>query len=184
MKNCQHCNRGEVTRVPRTTLEDFAYSMVGLYPYICKNCNFKCFRSRAKQVAVSVCYGLFVLGILGFSVSYTRSKRSVRRPPTAAAVKASLVKAGAHAVTVRADLNILTNQDVMELSKAGMSERSITRLVRTMPRRFDIDTESLVRLKRAGVSEDVILAVVECALANSGKEMEQAVPAVLLGMNP
>ena len=183
MKNCQHCNRGEVTRVPRATLEDFAYSMVGLYPYICKNCNFKCFRSRAKQVAVSVCYGLFVVGILGFSVSYTRSKRSVRRPPTAAAVKASLVKAGA-VVTVRADLNILTNQDVIELSKAGMSERSITRLVRTMPRRFDIDTESLSPPSTTGVSEDVDLAVVECALANSGKEMEHAVPAVLLGMNP
>jgi hypothetical protein len=53
-----------------------------------------------------------------------------------------------------------------------------------MPKRLDIDTESLVRLKRAGVAEHVILAVVECALANSNRGVERAVPAVLLGMNP
>ncbi len=58
----------------------------------------------------------------------------------------------------------LTNAAIIKLVRAGFKEKTVIAVIRTRPSRFDLDADRLVELKRAGVSENIILAM----LAQSG----------------
>jgi hypothetical protein len=53
----------------------------------------------------------------------------------------------------------LTNTSVVKLVKAGFKEKSIITIIASRPVTFDLSTERLIELKRDGVSEKVILAM-------------------------
>ena len=46
----------------------------------------------------------------------------------------------------------LTNQSIMEMVKAGLSERVVIAKIRTSPTSFDTSTDALIALKKNGVS--------------------------------
>jgi hypothetical protein len=52
----------------------------------------------------------------------------------------------------------LTNQDLIGLTKSGLSEEFILNLIQQQPARFSTDAGRLVELKNSGVSERIILA--------------------------
>jgi len=52
-----------------------------------------------------------------------------------------------------------TNQDVVEMTKAGIAEETILRAIETADRKFDTTAKALIDLKKAGVSERVIQAI-------------------------
>jgi|GEM_PF-5869247 len=54
---------------------------------------------------------------------------------------------------------LLTNETVVKLSKAQISEGVILQLVRTQPGQYDITPDALVSLKEAGVQDGVIAAI-------------------------
>ena len=56
---------------------------------------------------------------------------------------------------------ILTNDSIISLAKAGFKERTIITLIRTSQTRFDISTLRLVELKKRSVSERVISEMIE-----------------------
>jgi hypothetical protein len=51
---------------------------------------------------------------------------------------------------------VLTNQSIVEMVKAGLSERVIVAKIRTSPTNFDVRTDALIALKKNGVPEKVI----------------------------
>src|SRR5689334_18939825 len=53
----------------------------------------------------------------------------------------------------------LTNAAVVKLVKAGFKEKSIITIIASRPARFDLSTDRIIELKRTGVSEKVILAM-------------------------
>ena len=53
----------------------------------------------------------------------------------------------------------LTNAAVIKLVRAGFKEKTIISIVRSRPSRFQLDPDKLIELKRSGVSENVILAM-------------------------
>lgn len=53
----------------------------------------------------------------------------------------------------------LTNAAVIKLVRAGFKEKTVISIVRSRPNRFDLDPDKLIELKRSGVSENVILAM-------------------------
>lgn len=53
----------------------------------------------------------------------------------------------------------LTNAAVVKLVKAGFKEKTIISIIQSRPNQFDLGTEQLVQLKRAGVSENIILTM-------------------------
>jgi hypothetical protein len=53
----------------------------------------------------------------------------------------------------------LTNASVVKLVKAGFKDKSIITIIASRPVTFDLSTERLIELKRVGVSERVILAM-------------------------
>lgn len=53
----------------------------------------------------------------------------------------------------------LTNASVVKLVKAGFKEKSIIQIIASKPSNFDLSTDRIIELKRTGVSEKVILAM-------------------------
>ncbi len=53
----------------------------------------------------------------------------------------------------------LTNGAVIKLVRAGFKERTVISVIRSRPNRFALDPDKLIELKRAGVSENIILAM-------------------------
>ena len=53
----------------------------------------------------------------------------------------------------------LTNAAVVKLVKAGFKEKTIITIINNRPSEFKLDTEQLISLKRSGVTENIILAM-------------------------
>ncbi|HKG77928.1 MAG TPA: hypothetical protein VKA78_00885 [Pyrinomonadaceae bacterium] len=54
---------------------------------------------------------------------------------------------------------LLTNTSIVKLVKAGFQEKSIITIIASRPVQFDLSTDRIIELKRTGVSEKVILAM-------------------------
>lgn len=61
---------------------------------------------------------------------------------------------------------IMTNEEVITLAKAGLSPSIIVGKIRSGKSNFDMSTDALIRLKQSGVSDDIVAAMLE---AKSGK---------------
>jgi hypothetical protein len=61
---------------------------------------------------------------------------------------------------------IMTNEEVITLAKAGLSPSIIVGKIRSGKSNFDMSTDALIRLKQAGVTDDIVGAMLE---AKSGK---------------
>ena len=59
----------------------------------------------------------------------------------------------------RDNTTILTNTSVVKLVKAGFKEKSVISIIASRPVRFDLSTDRIIELKRTGVSEKIILAM-------------------------
>jgi hypothetical protein len=68
--------------------------------------------------------------------------------------------AQARAQTPRGAEPPLTNASVVKLVRAGFSEKSVIAIIRARPVSFDLAPERLIELKKGGVSEKVILAMI------------------------
>ena len=55
---------------------------------------------------------------------------------------------------------VMTNETVIQMVRAGLSDGVILAKIRSSPTRFDTRTEALIALKKAGVSENVMSAIV------------------------
>lgn len=58
----------------------------------------------------------------------------------------------------------LTNVAVVKLVKAGFKEKTIITIINSRPANFNLDTEHLIELKRNGVNENVILAMLSAQM--------------------
>lgn len=70
----------------------------------------------------------------------------------------SIFAAGALGQQQQSDVP-LTNASVVRLVKAGFKEKTIITIIGNRPSDFKLDTEHLIELKRSGVNENIILAM-------------------------
>ncbi|MFN0087951.1 MAG: hypothetical protein ACKVX9_21335 [Blastocatellia bacterium] len=84
--------------------------------------------------------------------------------PLCLTIAFTLASAGPAAAQIRSEAGtseVLTNESVINLSRAGFKDRTIIMLIRSSETRFDISTPRLVELKKRGVKEQVITAMIE-----------------------
>jgi hypothetical protein len=74
-----------------------------------------------------------------------------------ALVMMSLTLVGATSLTAQ---EVLTNDSVIAMKKAGLSDALIVAKIRTSQTKFDVSTNALIALKGAGLSDSVIEAMV------------------------
>jgi len=77
----------------------------------------------------------------------------------AAAVAAFSVQARAQG-PARGAQEPLTNASVVKLVRAGFSEKAVIAIIRSRPVSFDLSPERLIELKKSGVGEKIILAMI------------------------
>lgn len=65
----------------------------------------------------------------------------------------------------------MTNDEVISLAKAGLSPQIIIGKIRSSQTNFDLSTDQLIKLKQAGVNDDIVAAMLE---AKSGKSISTA----------
>jgi hypothetical protein len=65
----------------------------------------------------------------------------------------------------------MTNEEVISLAKAGLNETIIVNKIKTSKSSFDLSTDGLIKLKQAGVSDNIVTAMLE---AKSGKSLQTA----------
>jgi hypothetical protein len=68
-------------------------------------------------------------------------------------------------------LDQLTNASVIKLVKAGFKEKTIISIINSRPNRFNLETEQLIQLKHAGVSENIILAMLSLSGSLDDEEL-------------
>jgi hypothetical protein len=68
---------------------------------------------------------------------------------------------------VPAQDDVMTNDEVISLTKAGLSPAIILGKIRSGKSNFDTSTDSLIKLKQAGVSDDILAAMIETKSARS-----------------
>src|SRR5215211_7505354 len=66
---------------------------------------------------------------------------------------------------------VMINDEVISLTKAGLSPSIIIGKIRTGKSNFDLSTDSLIKLKQAGIADDIVAAMLE---AKSGKSTATA----------
>lgn len=76
---------------------------------------------------------------------------------------------------IQAQGEVMTNDEVIALAKAGLSPSIIIGKIRTSKSNFDLSTDSLIKLKQAGVSDDIVAAMLE---AKSGRSTAATTSAV------
>ncbi len=73
--------------------------------------------------------------------------------------------------TTPAQGEVMTNDEVISLAKAGLSPSIIVGKIRSGKSNFDLSTDSLIKLKQAGVADDIVAAMLE---AKSGRSVATA----------
>jgi hypothetical protein len=79
---------------------------------------------------------------------------------------------------------VLTNQLVVDMLKAGLSERVVVAKIRTSPTNFDTGTDALIALKKNGVPEKVIEAMMSPTAAAPTAPAAGAPPAASVAAVP
>ncbi|HXG86394.1 MAG TPA: hypothetical protein VNI84_20415 [Pyrinomonadaceae bacterium] len=62
----------------------------------------------------------------------------------------------------------MTNDEVITLAGAGLNKSIIVNKIKTSKTNFDLSTDALIKLKKAGISDEIVTAMLE---AKSGKSM-------------
>lgn len=69
----------------------------------------------------------------------------------------------------------MTNDEVISLSKAGLSNSIIVDKIRTSKSKFDLSTDALIKLKKAGISDDIVGAMLAAKSGTSSTTTATAV---------
>lgn len=72
----------------------------------------------------------------------------------------------------------LTNDDIISLVKAGLSDAAIVSLIQGSQTQFDLSPNSLIKLKEAGVSNTVIEAMIKSHTPSTTSPKASLIPAV------
>jgi hypothetical protein len=111
---------------------------------------------------------------------------SARLRLTLVLVMASLMLVTATSLTAQ---EVLTNDSVMALKKAGLSDALILAKIKSSPAKFDTSTKGLIALKSAGISDPIIEAMVShpgtaSAAAPAPAQPTAGAPAVTAAVPP
>src|SRR5215213_1737063 len=78
----------------------------------------------------------------------------------------------ARGTTQEPNNSVLKNHDVLEMLKMGLTQEVVLAKIKNSPSKFDTSTKILQELKSAGVSDDIILAMVRAESASTPTHLE------------
>jgi hypothetical protein len=175
---CRKCDGGSLSRIHRETLLDFILSGFGRYPFTCGNCHRRSSRTDPARLAGGICVSILACGFLMVAIidlhslyvqreqDWKATQLAIPQPAVATSVP---YKHGPVPGAAPSHTGALTNDDIVDMVKGGMSDSFIRNLIHEVENKFVIDSQSLVDLKNAHVPENVILTMVEVAKRNENR---------------
>ncbi|MDR3704019.1 MAG: hypothetical protein P4L56_30500 [Candidatus Sulfopaludibacter sp.] len=178
-QTCRKCDGGSLSRVHRATLFDFILSGFGCYPFTCSNCHRRSSRTDPARLAGGICVGILACGFLMLAMVDLHSlyvqreqdwKATQLEMPQPAVTAPSVPYKYAPVPSPAPDhTGVLTNADIVDMVKGGMSDGFIRNLMHEVENNFAVDSQSLIDLKDAHVPESVILTMVEVVKRKENK---------------
>jgi hypothetical protein len=150
-RTCGACHTGRLTRISRVSFTDHLLSHAGLLPYICGACKQ---RTLGVDLGRMVSISLSLLVVVGLSAYVIRMHRRYGPALQTLARTPSVENTG----------DPLSNDDIARMGRVSIPSAVIQRLIYGRPHSFRIDSDSLIALKKDGVPDDVILAMVTVTL--------------------
>jgi len=176
---CKKCDGGGLSRVHRETMLEFLLSGFGCYPFTCSNCHQRSTRVDPARLAGGICVSIlacaFVLVAIndlhGLYLQRQQSQKAIQlAQPQPGVTPSSIPYKYAPVPRPKVSrMGALTNGDIVDMVKGGMSDSFIRNLIREVGNRFIVDSQSLVELKNQHVPESVILSMVEAARQNEDR---------------
>jgi hypothetical protein len=161
VRPCGQCH-GPLVHISRNSSWQFFVSCFGFYPYLCERCVLRVSRPNYRQLVTSACLTCLLLSGLAMGVSYANRPRQPINPLSFLDELPGLSSKTAK-VNSATGRSVLTNEDIMEFAGAKMSPDFLLAVIRQQENHFQTDAKSLTALKRAGVTEDVLLAMIQAA---------------------
>jgi len=177
-ERCRYCPGTDLQRCPRRSPQAVALSLFSLYRYRCESCRRKQFRLDRRRLLISAGIAaapatIFVTAaLLAKSSSGDAPRRAASAPSFPAMVTVHVpdwkeklrarVIEGGHLPSLTVERGtLLSNKEVIQLSKAGLTEDVILKLIGREGCDFRLDVDSLVELRQAGVSNAVLSAMMD-----------------------
>ena len=105
---------------------------------------------------------------------YPLAQGQTQSTPTPTTATTTASQDGANTQEANAPASALTNADVLEMLRAGLAPEIITAKIKASAARFDTSPDTLQELKRTGVPDGVILAMVQAPPAGSAATSSEA----------
>lgn len=168
---CLRCNRGKMSPA-RRTIFDFLFSLAGLDRAICSSCGEGGVRLRVSRL---VAFFSIATIVLGWIVAFAAKRETAPADNMAAAAPEVVVeqatlapsKAGADDGAARSLMAFrkLSNRDIVNLTKSQVDNQYIVALIHRFGDGFEVDAKAKGELRKAGVSEEVILTMEDSTVA-------------------
>ncbi len=141
---CDHCNRGVLERRKRRGVKGGLQTLLFVKPYSCSEC--KHHQVRVEEDALFRFLVFVIMVVILMTASYR-----VRRGP----VRPQCVDGG-----------ITTNDQVVQMVGSGVPIKTIVNVIRSRPHYFVFGTATLLELRKTGVPDILIDAMVELERSN------------------
>jgi len=160
VRPCCNC-KGRLIRISRTSLAQYMVSCFGVYPYVCEHCEVRVFRSNYKQLVAAICLRGLTLGLLVIGLTYADLRIRKITNPWKSLVEVATFPPEPTRARASTPPRALTNDDIVEFIKSNMTPGFVMRVIQQEGSHFEVDATSLTALKRNGVPEDVIIAMIQ-----------------------
>lgn len=116
--------------------------------------------NRGENALIGAGVGLLGGALIGKSIDNTDQRQAAAGNAVAFQANQQVAAQNSVIATQNAQLaaQAVTNQDLVEMTRAGLSEEVIINTIRTRGSRIDTSPNSLVFMKQSGVSDRVVLA--------------------------
>ncbi len=175
---CRKCEGGALARVHRETMLEFLLSGFGCYPFTCSNCHQRSTRIDPARLAGGICVSILACAVLlvvltdlqGLYLQRQQNQKAVQlSPPQPSVAPSSIYRYAPVPGPSARSTGALTNGDIVDMVKGGMSDSFIRNLIHEVGNKFIVDSQSLVELKNQHVPESVVLSMVEAAKQNEDR---------------
>jgi hypothetical protein len=118
------------------------------------------------------------LFLLVFQPNAVTAQQTQNQTPTQPSTQSTPATATTQTTAVIADSTVLTNQDILDMNKMGLSPDILIAKIKSSPCAFDTSPSQLQQLKSSGLPDAVILAMVQAPVGQTKAVVPDAPAAV------
>lgn len=159
MPACNVCGSTRLSRYTSSSLADLVRSLRGVHRYKCRDCDSRMSVMARGEVGAKV--GVLAVAALVAIGSLYAIKARTASAMAQGHTQAQVRKPDSGRWMVVETGTILTNRDIVNLSRSGLSSATIIKLIERSRCTYDVSSAMMVQMKKDGVADDVMYAMID-----------------------